>query len=65
MVYTLQVPMAQWPEEPAQITILDEDVPLAPLPKTGEGPRSYYLAAVISSLLSGLYIALLGRKRDS
>ena len=60
-----QVPMAQWPEEPAQITILDEDVPLAPLPKTGEGPRSYYLAAVISSLLSGLYIALHGRKRDS
>ncbi|RGO79237.1 LPXTG cell wall anchor domain-containing protein [Enterocloster bolteae] len=45
--------------------VLDEDVPLAPLPKTGEGPRSYYLAAVISSLLSGLYIALHGRKRDS
>ena len=42
MVYTLQVPMAQWPEDPAQIMILDEDVPLAPLPKTGEGPRSFY-----------------------
>ena len=42
MVYTLQVPMAQWPEDPAQIMILDEDVPFAPLPKTGEGPRSFY-----------------------
>ena len=60
-----QIPMAQWPDDPAQIMILDEDVPLAPLPKTGEGPRSYYLMAVISSLLSGLYIALHGRKRES
>ena len=60
-----QVPMAQWPDNPEKVTILDEDVPLAPLPKTGEGPRSYYLIAILSSLVTGLYIALHGRKRES
>ena len=57
--------MAQWPDNPEKVTILDEDVPLAPLPKTGEGPRSYYLIAILSSLVTGLYIALHGRKRES
>ena len=39
MVYTLQVPMAQWPEEPAQITILDEDVPCAAVKDRGRAPQ--------------------------
>lgn len=59
-----QVPMAQWPDDSDLMTILDEDVPLAPLPKTGEGPRSYYLIAMISSLVTGLYIAFSHRKKE-
>lgn len=56
--------MAQWPDDSDLMTILDEDVPLAPLPKTGEGPRSYYLIAMISSLVTGLYIAFSHRKKE-
>ena len=36
-------PYPQWPEDPAQIMILDEDVPLAPLPKTGKGPAVFMI----------------------
>lgn len=39
MVYTLQVSMAQWPEAPAKITILDEDVPCAAAKDRGRAPQ--------------------------
>ena len=59
-----QVPLAQWPDESSGITILDEDVPLAPLPKTGNETHGYYVMTLISSIMMGLYLALNSRKKE-
>ena len=50
--------MAQIPSQPdSLITILDDDVPLAPLPKTGDMSVDHYMLTVISMLLTGIYLA--------
>lgn len=59
-----QVPLAQWPDESSGITILDEDVPLAPLPKTGNETHGYHVMTLISSIMMGLYLALNSRKKE-
>ena len=57
--------MAQIPSQPdTLIKILDDDVPLAPLSKTGDMSVNHYMLTAISMLLTGLYLALTKRKRE-
>ena len=57
--------MAQIPSQPDSLmTILDDDVPLAPLPKTGDMSVDHYMLTVISMLLTGIYLALTKRKKE-
>ncbi|MFR2693451.1 MAG: doubled motif LPXTG anchor domain-containing protein [Enterocloster bolteae] len=57
--------MAQIPSQPdTLIKILDDDVPLAPLPKTGDMSVNHYMLTAISMLLTGLYLALTKEKRE-
>ncbi|MCD7907011.1 MAG: doubled motif LPXTG anchor domain-containing protein, partial [Clostridium sp.] len=59
------VPLANLPQPPVNETIiLDEDVPLAGLPKTGEIVNAAAgLAAMISTALMGVYLALQKKRR--
>lgn len=59
------VPMANLPQPPVNETmILDEEVPLAGLPKTGEIVNAAAgLAAMLSTALMGVYLALQKKRR--
>ncbi len=59
------VPLANLPQPPVNETIiLDDDVPLAGLPKTGEIVNAAAgLAALISTALMGVYLALQKKRR--
>lgn len=56
------VPLAMLPDAP-QTTILDEDVPLAGLPKTGERLNRLRLASVMTMALSGILLILEKHKK--
>ena len=61
------VPLANLPQPPVNETIiLDDDVPLAGLPKTGEIVNAAAgLAALISTALMGVYLALQKKRRPN
>ena len=59
-----EVPLAQWPDKQDDPVILfDEDVPLAPLPKTGENRHGSHVMFLLSSFMTGVYLALHLKKR--
>lgn len=63
VIEDLEVPLANLPDDNTSITILDEDVPLARLPKTGDFSKDHGLMALITAALA-VFLLAAGRKKE-